>query len=77
MAKRALTRVFVPKTYAELRDAVLAVMHQGRREIEQAARRFLPAFHATGCDRQGGLATSPAAVAPPLTPRVHVNTFLP
>ncbi|MBM3853468.1 MAG: DUF1016 family protein [Verrucomicrobia bacterium] len=45
MAKRALTRVFVPKTYAELRDAVLAVVHQGRQEIDRA---WVESYHEVG-----------------------------
>ena len=45
MAKRALTRVFVPKTYAELRDAVMAVVVEGRREIDRA---WVESYHEIG-----------------------------
>lgn len=45
MPKRALTRVDVPRTYPELRDAVLAVVRRGRREIEQA---WVQTYHTTG-----------------------------
>lgn len=45
MAKRKLTPKFIPETYAELRDAVLAVVNKGRREIEQA---WVQTYHDTG-----------------------------
>ena len=39
------TQLVVPQTYAELERAVLAVVHQGRREIDRA---WLLTFHETG-----------------------------
>jgi hypothetical protein len=43
MADRAIA--FVPKTYAELRDAVIAVVVKGRREIDRA---WVETYHETG-----------------------------
>lgn len=45
MAERAPTPANVPKTYAELKRAVEAVVIAGRRDIEQA---WLHTYHATG-----------------------------
>lgn len=45
MPKRAITSANAPKTYAELREAVLAVVHRGRREIERA---WVQTYHDTG-----------------------------
>ena len=45
MAERATTLANVPKTYAELRQAVEATMVQGQRLIEQAKVRT---YHETG-----------------------------
>jgi micrococcal nuclease len=45
MAERTLTSKLIPKTYAELRTAVLAVVHRGRQEIDRA---WLNSFHETG-----------------------------
>ena len=39
------TKLIVPQTYAELERSVLAVLHQGRREIDRA---WLMTFHETG-----------------------------
>jgi endonuclease YncB( thermonuclease family) len=45
MTKRALTLAIVPKTYAELRDAVLTVVIKGRRAIDLA---WVESYHEIG-----------------------------
>ena len=45
MAKRALTTKLIPKTYAELRDAVMAVVVEGRRAIDRA---WVGSYHEIG-----------------------------
>jgi endonuclease YncB( thermonuclease family) len=45
MAKRAITPAIIPKTYPELRDAVLAVVVEGRRAIDRA---WVESYHEVG-----------------------------
>lgn len=45
MAHRALTRVLVPRTYADLREAVMAVVVDGRRAIDRA---WVESYHEIG-----------------------------
>ena len=45
MAKRELSPKLIPKTYAELRDAVLAVVVAGRQAIDRA---WVESYHEIG-----------------------------